>query len=163
MRPSAILLPLALLIAASSLLPGCGGGGNAVRVSGRLVKGGAKYTPPEGQRLTITLYSIESKDENGKDIKNEPYLATIDPDGESFTVPGKDGYGIPPGKYRIAIIQKMTREALEAAKNPVHAGKKVERETDLLDNQFSPDKSPIVRDIEGSKRLLIDLDKPTEG
>jgi hypothetical protein len=151
-----------LLILAAGSFSGCGGGGNEVWVVGKLNKGGAKYTPPEGQDLSITLVAIEAKDAAGKVVKNEPYLATLGDDGESFTVPGREGYGIPPGKYRVAITQKMTREAFNAAPPRTRAGKKVDRETDYLDNRFSLDKSPIVREVDGSKPLLIDLDKPDE-
>jgi hypothetical protein len=154
---------LPLLLASSTLfLPGCGGGNN-VKVYGKLLKGGAKYTPPEGHRVSITFVAIEAQDEAGKAIKNEPFQATLDQDGESFSLPGPDGYGVPPGKYRVAVTQRMTREAFESTKPKAPAGKPpITRETDFLDEKFSVDKSPIVREIKGGTNLVIDLDKPSE-
>ena len=152
-----------LLASATLLLSGCGGGNN-VKVTGKLLKGGARYTPPEGHRLTITFLALEAQDEAGKAVKDEPFLATLDPAGESFWVPGREGYGVPPGKYRVAVTQRMTREAFEATKPKAPAGKPpITRETDFLDGKFSVEKSPIVREIKGSTDLVIDLDKPTEG
>lgn len=31
----------------------------------------------------------------------------------TFTVPGPDGRGIPPGKYRVSVTQKLKREAVD--------------------------------------------------
>ena len=110
-----------LLASATYFLAGCGG--HNVGVTGKLLKGGVKYTPPEGHRITITLVALEAKDEDGKVVKDEPFQATLKPDGESFWVAGRDGSGVPPGKYRVAVTQRMTREAFEASKPKSPAGK----------------------------------------
>ena len=152
-----------LIVLAAFATPGCGGG-NQVKVSGKLLKGGAKYVPPEGQRIRMTLIAIEAKDAAGKPVAGEPFVATLDPDGESFTVPGREGYGIHPGKYRIAVTQRMTREALEANPPGAKPGRPpVDRDTDFLEDKFGPKTSPIIREIRGTSDLVIDLDRPTEG
>jgi hypothetical protein len=44
---------------------------------------------------------------------------------------------IPPGKYRIAVTQKGTREAFDAANPQTNKGaKRVDSETDTLGDQF---------------------------
>jgi hypothetical protein len=160
--PRHSLLLRLLILSPTLALAGCGGG--EVKVSGKLLKGGVKYAPPEGHRITITLVAIEAKDAAGRSIVDEPFQAMLGEDGESFTVPGREGRGIPPGKYRFAVTQRMTREAFEAAKPEAPPGKPpITRESDFLENKFGEKTSPIVREINGSGSLVIDLDKPTEG
>lgn len=147
------------------LMTGCGGDG-MVPVTGKLLKGGTKYAVPEGQRVSVTLVALETLDATGKPAAggaNEPYQAVLGGDGESFTVPGRDGHGVPPGKYRIAVGQKWDREAFEALKKANPRGKAVlrDRDSDLLEERFSPEKSPIVREVPATGPLTIDLDQPT--
>ncbi len=162
MRCLRALATITILTAAVISLPGCGGGGNGVKVYGKLAKAGAKYTPPEGQRVTITFYAIEAKDESGKKVVNEPYVATLDADGESFEVNGPEGRGIPPGSYRVAVTQKMYREVFEKTKPTAAPGKPpLTRESDFLQDKYGPATSPIVRDITASGNVgVLDLDKP---
>jgi hypothetical protein len=153
-------LVLALWIASLFLSSGCGDAGNTIWVTGNLLKGGAKYEPPADQLVSVTFVALEVKDKDGKQVgSNEPYLADYDPADGSFSVRGVDGKGIPPGKYRIAVTQKMRREAFDAA-NPKPKRKGPNRETDTLNNKFGLDTSPITREIPKSTRLEIDLDKP---
>ena len=150
------LAPIVLVLV---LLPGCGGSGHYVWVTGKLLQGGAPYKAPEGQSASLTFVAIETQDASGRTIKNtDQYQADLEDDG-SYKVPGPEGKGIPPGKYRIAVTQKMLREAFEALKNKP---KKMVRDDDLLKDQFGPMKSPIVREIKGPIDLVIDMDKPTE-
>jgi len=151
---------LALLVA----LSGCGGSGNTIRVTGKLLKGGAKYDPPPDQAVTVTFIALEVQDKDGKTVKTaDPFLAEYEPEGGTFAVKSPEGGGIPPGKYRIAVTQKMKREALNAANpNPKSKKKGPDRETDMLKDRFGADTSPILRDIPQSTDLVIDLDKPTE-
>jgi hypothetical protein len=156
---------LLLLIAGVMLISGCGGSSNAVWVKGKLLKGGARYAPPEGHLVSVTFVAMEIQDRAGKTLKsNEPFEADYKDEDGSFTVPGQEGRGIPPGKYRIAVTQKMLREAFEAAKPKAKPGQKpITRETDFLDDRFGQSTSPIVREIKGPSDLVIDMDKPTEG
>ena len=161
------LMVLTLLAAPMLTSIGCGGSGNAVRVTGKLVKGGAAYVPPNGQYVDLTFVGLETRDETGKIVKNhEPYQADLDEAGGRFTVPGRDGRGIPPGKYRVAVVQKMTRETFDAS-NPkgrrtVGGRVAVDRETDLLADRFGLTTSPIVREVGSSTDLTIDLDNPAQ-
>ena len=44
---------------------------------------------------------------SGKAVASkEPFHADVNPDDGTFTVPGPEGCGIPPGKYRVSIIRK---------------------------------------------------------
>src|SRR5581483_1216377 len=111
---------LLLLSAAAALVaPGCGSS-NEVPVSGRLLKGGVPYRPPEGQKVGVTLYAVEVLDARGARVPggDEPYAAQVRPADGTFVVPGREGRGIPPGSYRVAIVQTRTREALNAPDAP---------------------------------------------
>ena len=67
------------------------------------------------------------------------------------------------GKYRVAVTQKMLREAFDAAKPKAKPGqKKITRETDFLGDRFGVSSSPIFREIKGKTEVVIDLDDPTK-
>lgn len=93
-------------------------------------------------------------------------MADYDAKDGSFTVPGHDGYGIRPGKYRIAVVETLRREALDQLKQgkALKAGqkKRIDRETNLLDDTFGEQTSPFVRDLKTSTKLTLDMAKPTE-
>jgi hypothetical protein len=147
------------LIAPLLASPGCGGSGDAIWVTGKLLKGGTRYVAPEDQTVNVTFVSIETRDGSGKTIPGgEPYLADFDEANATFTVPGPDGRGIPAGKYRVSVVQKIKRVALEKLK--VEKKLRIDRETDMLKNAFGPDRSPIVRELTASCDLAIDLDRP---
>jgi hypothetical protein len=144
---------------------GCGNS-NAIKVSGKLLQGGHPYVPPAGQRVVITLYVVDAKDASGTALPaQEPFQSYYDPKDGTFTVPGPDGHGIPPGKYRISIFQGLTREGESKA----HAEQKgsprnappIDRETDFLKGAFGPSTSPIVREVTEGAELIVDLDKET--
>jgi hypothetical protein len=159
----AILTALAVL-APILACTGCGSS-NAIPVTGKLLKGGVPYTPPEGQKLAITLYAMDVKDAQGKSLRgNEPFQAMFNPKDSTFSVPGPEGYGVPAGKYRIAVSQTLKGDALKREEVAARKNRKavVDRDTDMLKNQFSAENSPIVRVVEASGNLTIDLDKPGE-
>lgn len=154
--PALALLAAPLVLALAG--PGCGSS-DAVRVGGKLLKGGNPYTPPSGQRIGVTFYAVEAKDAAGKAVPaGEPYPAQFNPADGTFTVPGPDGRGIPRGKYRVAISRQKGRGTVEAPKR--RGAKPFDRETDLFQNQFGPDTSPIVREIAAPSDLVVDLDSP---
>jgi hypothetical protein len=155
-------VPIALAFALSMVLfSGCGGSGNYVWVTGRLLKGGVPYKAPEGQSVTLAFYGIETLNAEGKKVNDaEAHQAVLDETDGSFKVIGPEGQGIPPGKYRVAVTQRYSREAFEALKDKP---KGLVRDDDLLKEQFGPKTSPIVREVNGPVDLVIDLDKPTEG
>jgi hypothetical protein len=158
---------LALLIAPLIASAGCGGSGKTVWVTGKLLKGGAKYVVPKEQSVNVTLVGLEVQDDSGKSVESgEPFWAEVDQENATFSVPGPEGRGIPRGKYRVAVTQKMLREAFDAAHpqpkkgDRKSASQSVNRETDFLGNKFGLGTSPIIREIKGSSELVIDLDKP---
>ena len=158
MRRSHLLLAFLIAPLAGSL--GCSGG-NTVWITGKLLKGGTPYAPPQDQLVTVAFVALEVQDPSGKTVQSgEPYLAEYDPAGGTFTVPGPDRQGIPPGKYRVAVTQRMKREALDALKQGTK--KRVNRETDMLADRFGLTTSPILREVKTSQEVTIDLDRPSE-
>lgn len=141
-------------------LPGCGSS-NTIWVTGSLLKGGAPFKPPEGRSNQVVLIAMEVKDDSGKGVgANQPYPATVNPDDGTFEVPGPDGRGIYPGKYRISITQ--TQRTARPAPSKKRGQKVIDRDTDYLEDRYGPTTSPIVRELKVSQKLEIDLDRPTE-
>jgi len=158
MRRSHLLL--ALLIAPLAAATGCGGG-NTVWITGKLLKGGSPYVPPTDQLVSITFVALQTQDASGKTAQGgDPYLAEYDPASGTFTVPGPDRQGIPPGRYRVAVTQRLKREAFDALKKGTK--KRVDRETDTLADRFGVGTSPIIREVKTSQEVMIDLDRPSE-
>jgi hypothetical protein len=91
------------------------------------------------ERLSVVYYPVT---ETGTTDKNaEFFWASVNPDGD-YEVLGKEGNGIPPGRYRISVI-------LPAAFT----------NSDKLGGAFSPDNSKILREVpRGSKEQAINLD-----
>jgi len=143
-------------------LAGCGPS-DAVWVTLDLQKGGKPYVAPENQSVQVTFYGIERKiPVPGESFGHEPFMARIK--GEAtYEVPGPDRYGIPAGKYRIAIICKPKAGTLKPGEAK---GRKVpkapDRDQDFLRNQFGPESSPIIRTVDRSCHLTINMDEPSE-
>ncbi len=77
-------------------------------VTGVLQKGGQIYEPPEGRKLALYFCPIE--DGTSGDPTGDVEMADYNSKDGSFTVPGREGYGIRPGKYRIAVVETLRRE-----------------------------------------------------
>jgi hypothetical protein len=152
---SLILIPLILAVS------GCGSS-QTIWVQGTVTKSGEKYKVPEGQNLGITFYALEAMTVGDRKIAaGEPFAATYNRQDSTFTVPGPEGSGIPPGKYKISFTQKLNREALTEKNARLKKGQMLfDRDTDLLKGQFG-ENSPIMREIKDASELTIDLDKPT--
>jgi hypothetical protein len=153
-----------LLLAASAVMAlsfsGCRSSDD-VYVTCEIQRYGKPYAVPDTQSLQVTFYAMETKDESGK-VKqtNEPYAAARSSDGK-YEVPGPDGRGIPPGKYRIAVIQKPKSTA--TAPKPKSKNEAPDRDTDYLADKFGPNTSPIVRTIDAkTAQLVIDLESPSD-
>jgi len=159
------IFPVLTLVVASLTFAGCGSSSD-IGITGTLLKGGAKYTPPAGRQVGITFYNVEGQDQDRTaPPSGEPYVAEYSPTDATFTVPGREGNGIPRGKYRIAISRKLTRETFDLMKKtekPKRGQVPITRETDELAASYGPTSSPIVRDLKLSKNVTIDMDKPTE-
>ena len=163
MRTRHLVLALSIGLLAAS--PGCGGSGKTVWVTGKLLKGGAPYDPPQDQLVNVTFVALEVQDASGKTAQTgDMYTAEIDQETAAFEVPGPDRRGIPPGKYRVAVTQKMKREAFDAASEKIKDKAKKRaftRETDMLADRFGTSSSPIVVQVNRSEEVTIDLDHPT--
>jgi hypothetical protein len=65
--------------------------------------------------------------------------------GGTFEVPGLDGKGIKPGRYRIAIVGRVG----------------ISPETpDYFKGMFTRDKTQILRDVKPGEEVVIDIAKP---
>jgi len=147
-----------VLIAAS--LPGCGRG-DQIWVTGALQKGGQIYQPPEGRKLALYFYPIAGG--TAGNPVDEPEMADYDPRDGSFTVPGREGYGISPGKYRIAIVETLPREARDALNKASKRGTpRISNDTNFLETSFGQTTSPFVRDLKTSTKLTLDIASPNE-
>jgi hypothetical protein len=79
--------------------------------------------------------------EDGKRVEDF-YVAEFNPRDGTFWVSGKDGRGMPPGKYRITV------EVLEHHK-------------DVFKGAFDQDRSPFVRDVDAhTSEVVLDVEKP---
>lgn len=138
---------------------------NLIWVSGTLQKGEAKYTPIEGRKVSVYFYPIVEAGGSNPAV-GEIEMADYHMTDGSFTVPGRNGAGILPGKYRIVISETIQRVALDEAKSAEKPKKRgesgINREIDFFDATFGPTTSPIIRDLKSSTKLVINMDKPTE-
>ena len=144
-------------------LTGCGGGGNTIWVTGVLQKGGEPYKPPEERKLALYFYPI-AEGTAGNSV-DEPEMAEYDPRNGSFTVPRHEGYGIPPGKYRIAIVETVRREArdtLNKAAKTKRGTPRISNDTNFLESSFGQATSPFVRDLKTSTNLTLDMASPSQ-
>ena len=88
--------------------------------------------------LGVTLIAMDVKDEQGKGVAaGEPFPAEVNPTDGTFVVPGPDGSGILPGRYRVALILKPTATAVLAAREKAGKKKSLSRDTDFFKNRFS--------------------------
>ncbi len=120
------------------------------------------YQPPEGHKLA--LYFCPVKDDTSRDPSGEMEMAEYNSKDGSFTVPGDDGQGIRPGKYRIAVVETLRREErdkLKKSTKPKRGQKRIDNDTNLLELTFGETTSPFVRDLRTSTNLTLDMASPT--
>ncbi len=116
---------------------GCGSS-DTVRVTGSLLKGGQRLRIEDGQWIQMSLHPVE-----GDPTKAETFPANVTPDGK-FEVTGKEGAGIPRGKYRVAVRLVKYKA----------------REDDAFKNAFDSANSPIIKQIDGPTSFDVDVEKP---
>jgi hypothetical protein len=115
----------------------CGCGDGLMKPRGRLVKNGESFQLGEAEGMRIVFSPIDTTG-----TTYEQYPAVFNKDG-TFQVVGKDGKGMPAGKYRISLEH-------------------LKKKKDLLKGAFAGGKSPIVREVtSSSQEIVIDLDHPT--
>ena len=150
------------MVLSAAFLTGCGHG-DTIWVTGVLQKGGQIYEPPAGRKLALYFYPI--KDGTSGNSSGEAEMADYNSKDGSFTVPGSEGYGIRPGKYRIAVVESLrreTRDQLKKVLKPKAGQKRVDNDTNFLDSTFGEKSSPFVRDLKTSTNLTLDMASPTE-
>lgn len=124
-------------LALGLLVSGCGGSGR-LQTRGRLLKNGAPYVPPEGDIVRVMFVPMPT----GKEKVTDFHAALFNPEDGTFQAAGRDGKGVPPGKYRIAIEH-------------------LHRRADIFKGAFDAERSPIVREINSSAdEVMIDFAKP---
>lgn len=140
-RPAVVLLGLLLAV-------GCGGGGKEgtaegrVKPKGRVLKNGlpleinAAGLPPGDPGLQVIFINIGTADA-GTEIPAQ----ITDPATGSFELAGLDGKGIPPGKYRVAVI-------LAPSGSP-----------DQLKGKYDRKNTKIEKEVTGKDDVIIDLEK----
>ena len=123
-------------LALGVLISGCGSG--KLQTKGRILKNGAAYIPAEGDIVRVMFVPITEGNERVTDF----HAAIVDPEDGTFQAAGRDGQGVPPGKYRIAVEHLRNR-------------------ADLLKGAFDAVHSPFVCELKSSAdEVTIDLAKP---
>jgi len=70
------------------------------------------------------------------------YFAETDQTAGTFRPAGKNGKGMPPGKYRVAV-------------------ELMKKKKDVLGGKYDAERSPFVFDVDANtKEIVIDLDNP---
>jgi hypothetical protein len=134
MPPLRSLLPI-VLIGLCTL--GCGSA-STIKTKGRVVKGGRPFQLGEREGLRISFQPLEPRG-SGYDS----YAAEFHKDG-TFEVKGKDGRGLPPGKYRVTLQHMKDKE-------------------DLFGGRFTGENSPFTCEVKkASDEVVVDLDRPPE-
>ena len=154
--------PGMLMVMSLVCLAGCGSGDN-IWVTGVLQKGGEMYKPPEGRK--IALYFCLMADGASAQPTGAIEMADYDSRDGSFTVPGREGHGISPGKYRIAIVETFRRETVDSLKKATKSKSgqsRIDKEKNLLEESFGETTSPFVRELKTSTNLTLDMSKPNE-
>lgn len=116
------------------LVAGCGS--SSVKVTGKLTKRGTALSVTEKGRILVSFHPEDTADTKG------PYPADVNQSDGTFEVKGKDGGGIPPGKYRVSVQQF----------DPYPG-------TDLLKGRFEGRNTKIVVDVKGGDVGEIDVEK----
>ncbi len=133
------MVPLRMLFFGGILLlglaSGCSSGPKLVKAKGQLLLNGQPLhiNAQATARLRFTLV----------DDNPSTYVAYANPEDATFVVMGKDGNGIPLGKYRITFEQKMAEPTDEVRR---------------MNDMFQEGRA-FVRDITDDEPMLLDLNK----
>ena len=149
------------MVLGAALLPGCGSR-DTIWVTGVLQKGGQSYEPPAGRKLALYFYPMT--DGASSDPSGDVEMADYNSKDGSFTVPGREGHGIRPGKYRIVVVESLrreTRDELKKSAKPKRGQQRIDNDTNFLDSTFGEKTSPFVRDLRSSTNLMLDMASPT--
>ncbi len=95
------------------------------------------------------------------DFPNSRFAARMKSEA-TYEAPGPEGYGIPAGTYRIAIICKPRPGTAKPSEAKGKRPNAPDRDEDYLKDQFGPESSPIIRTVDSSCHLSINKDQPSE-
>ena len=125
--------PLGLLICCAVL--GCGG--SLVKPKGRVMKGGAPFQTADGEALRVILAPADGPE----GAHYDSYPALYNPDNATFQVVGKDGKGLPPGKYRVGL-------------------ELIKKKEDVFKGALMGRRSPFTCEVtNSSSEIVVDLDQ----
>ena len=115
---------------------GCDGS-SRIKAKGSILKDGQPFRTGEGEGLRIVFAPLDPP----AGTQYDSFAAVYDPDDGSFEVVGKDGSGLPRGKYRISL-QLMSKKE------------------DLWSGKLIGKKSPFTCEVTAATdRVVIDLDQ----
>jgi hypothetical protein len=155
--------PSKLLLSALSLsvflLTGCGGSKDAKDtaargvVTGKLSDGKSAFAFDESKlKMPKGTTGLPPGVNSAVEIifhptdKGEPIPAEVDSKAGTFVVKGKDGKGIPAGRYKISVTARFTMTP---------------DDPDYFGGKFTPEKTQILRDVKPGEEVIIDVSKPT--
>jgi hypothetical protein len=131
MRRFRCLLPC-LLIAFVGV--GCG---SQIKAKGRVVKDGAPFQPGEGEAVRIFFVPLDPP----QGTTYDSYAGEFNNQDGTFQIKGKDGSGLPPGKYRITMQLMKNKE-------------------DLFNGGLMGPRSPFTCEVKSSSdEVVVDLDQ----
>lgn len=131
-----ILCSLALLT-----LNGCSSGVRYVKAKGQLMQGGSPLKVDAKAGISVLFTSVPPE---GEKVTAYP-AAPLNRDDMTFDVPGKEGSGIPAGKYRISVEIKSLAPTAEMAR---------------INQTFSRTATKIEREVKDQTPIVLDLSKP---
>jgi hypothetical protein len=135
MRSARCVVPCLLI---GLLAIGCGKG--YINAKGRVTKGGEPFRPGEGEALRIILAPLDAP----AGATYDSYAAEFNPDDSTFLVKGKDGKGLPPGKYRVGV-------------------ELIKKKEDQFKGRFTGPKSPFTCEVASTaSELIVDLDQESK-
>jgi hypothetical protein len=132
MRSARFILPCLLV---ALLAAGCGP--SFFKTKGRILKDGAPFHTGEGEGLRIFLVPIDPP----KGAAFDAYAGEFNNDNGTFQIKGKDGNGVPPGKYRVTMQLMKNRE-------------------DMFNGSLMGLRSPYTCEVRSSSdEVVVDLDQ----
>jgi hypothetical protein len=139
--------PLPKIFAGATLLlvlaVGCSSGPKLVKVKGKLMNGAQPLKTSEKSVFTMIFTPVDVTDKPPSYMADPP-----DKDTGEFIV-GDRGKGIPAGKYRISITEKLQGQA------------KLPKDIERRNAMFDGEKSKIVRELKNDEEtVIIDVTKP---
>jgi hypothetical protein len=125
------------------VVAGCSSGPRLVTVKGQLLYNKKPLPVSEKMGVSVTFIAVDAG-ENPAMFSADP--AAFNHEDSTFVITGREGRGIPVGKYRIAISQKMVDEP--------------PAEVETMNEMFSRRKSAIIREVTSAEPIILELSKP---